>query len=138
MSQFKYSLSAVVLGLILVPVASYANSWSCKNGNLLREVKIEYAGQSPVPCKVIYNKPDEDQSSKVLWNAQSEQGYCEAKARDFVARLESWGWACTSDDASAPAEPATATDEMPEKTTQPVEVKPETDGTETAPAMPAK
>jgi hypothetical protein len=134
MSQFKYGLSAALLALILVPAASYANSWSCKHGSMTREVKIETTGEGPVPCKVIYNKPDEDKSSKVLWNAQSEQGYCEAKAEAFVAKLESWGWACTSDAAaSAPAESDTTGDQTPEKTTQPVDVEPET-----APATPAE
>jgi hypothetical protein len=136
MNQFKYGLSVVMLGLVLVPAAGYANSWSCKHGNILREVKIEYSGESPVPCKVVYNKPDEDKSSKVLWNAESEQGFCEAKAKAFVAKLESWGWACTSDAAAepaatTPAEPAGAAETVPEKTTQPVQPEAE-------PAMPEK
>jgi hypothetical protein len=111
MNQFKYGLSIIVPGLMLLSSAAYADSWSCKNGNMLREVKVSYSGDGPVPCSVVYNKPDEGATSQVLWNAESEQGFCEEKAQGFVSKLESWGWVCSNDDATAPAEPAAA---MPE------------------------
>jgi len=109
MSQFKYGLSLIVPGLMLLSSgAVYADSWSCKHGNMQREVKVTYSGDGPVPCSVVYNKPDEGGTSQVLWNAESEQGFCEEKAQGFVSKLESWGWVCASDNASTPAEAAPA------------------------------
>lgn len=111
MNQFKSGLSFIVLGLAFTPAAVYADSWSCTHDNVVREVKISYAGAGPVPCSVVYNKPDEGATSQVLWNAESEQGFCEEKAQSFVAKLESWGWACANLD--APSEPAEAVEVMP-------------------------
>jgi hypothetical protein len=31
---------------------------------------------------------------QVLWRAQSEEGYCEARAAEFVERLRGMGWTC--------------------------------------------
>lgn len=103
MKQFKYGF--IILGLVLAPAAVYADSWSCRHDNLLREVKITHSGDGPVPCSVIYNKPDEGGESQALWSAESEQGFCEEKAQGLVTRLESWGWICSSDAADAPVEP---------------------------------
>lgn len=134
MKQFKYGLGVVVLGgMLLAPAAGFASSWSCKHGNLTREVIIQYSGKGPVPCSVVYNKPDEGKTSKVLWNAESQQGYCEAKAKAFVAKLQGWGWACTSDAESTPAAtaPVAAPAAKPEETAQPAQPAP-------ADATPAK
>jgi hypothetical protein len=44
----------------------------------------------------MYHKDTEapDAAPEELWNAQNEAGYCEARAAEFVAQLESWGWQC--------------------------------------------
>ncbi len=94
MQSFKLSL--IVSGLMLLSSVVYADSWSCSHDGIQREVKIDYPGSGPVPCNVVYNKPDEGGTSEVLWNATSEQGYCEDKAQGLVAKLESWGWACSN------------------------------------------
>lgn len=113
MQAFKSSL--IVSSLMLLSSAAYADSWSCSHNGIQREVKIEYPGSSPVPCNVVYNKPDEGGASEVLWNATSEQGYCEDKAQGLVARLESWGWACTNNAAASGAsEPMSDTHTMPD------------------------
>jgi hypothetical protein len=72
----------------------------CTQGNLTRTVSIVYAepGQ-PVPCEVLYDKSqegntDENGGSETLWRAQNEAGYCEARMKDFVAKLETLGWTC--------------------------------------------
>mgnify|MGYP001826766556 CR=1 FL=1 len=75
---------------------AYADSWNCSSSDLVREVAIEYldpAGAS-VPCNVVYKKQTEGVEDQVLWSAENEEGYCEDKARELVANLESWGWVC--------------------------------------------
>lgn len=112
MQAFKSSL--IVSGLMLLSSAAYADSWSCSHNGVQREVKIEYLGSGPVPCNVVYNKSAEGGSSEVLWNATSEQGYCEDKAQGLVAKLESWGWACTNNAAASDSsEPMSDTHTMP-------------------------
>jgi hypothetical protein len=70
----------------------------CQQGELTRRVMIVYEipGKA-VPCQVIYSKPSEGEPDRVLWSANSESGYCEFKAREFRAQLESLGWDCGAD-----------------------------------------
>ena len=91
-----------VLGLALLVVggpAVAADAWTCTNGDLERNVTIYYP-QAPqrVPCEVYYSKRDEHVIPRVLWDAQRDAGYCEARATAFVTRLESLGWHCVGDD----------------------------------------
>lgn len=102
MKHLKYGF--IVLGLALSPAAAYADSWSCRHDNLLREVKISYSGDGPVPCSVVYNKPTEGGESQALWSAESEHGFCEEKAQGLVTKLESWGWICSNDAVAVPVE----------------------------------
>ena len=99
MNQIKRLISFTALGCTLAPAAALADSWTCMHNNMVREVKIEYAGAAPVPCSVVYNKPDEGATSQVLWNADNQEGYCEEQAQGFVAKLEAWGWVCRNDTA---------------------------------------
>lgn len=113
MNQFNRVMGFAALACLLVPVSAFADSWTCVHNNLLREVKIQYAGSAPVPCSVVYNKPDEGDSSQVLWTADNQEGYCEEQAQGFVAKLESWGWTCVNDAAVMPdetGEPSGATE----------------------------
>jgi len=73
---------------------AYADSWSCSNNDLVREVVIQYPEGGSLPCNVIYKKQTEGFEDQVLWSAQTEEGYCGHNARDLVNRLESWGWVC--------------------------------------------
>jgi hypothetical protein len=104
MNKMKQCAGIAALVCLLAPAGAFADSWSCTHNNMLREVKIEYAGAAPVPCSVVYNKPDEGASSQVLWTADNQEGYCEEQAQAFVSKLESWGWACTNN----AVEPASA------------------------------
>ena len=79
---------------ILTPLSAYADSWSCRHGNDVREVHIVQPMSSPTPCEVVYKKLTEGFEDQVLWNAQSDGDYCEVKANEFIAKLESWGWTC--------------------------------------------
>ena len=70
-------------------------AYECTLGNLVRRVEIFYAPGGAVPCEVRYIKETEAPgTTEVLWNAQNESGYCEARTREFVARLGSLGWRC--------------------------------------------
>lgn len=73
---------------------AYADSWNCSSSDLVREVVIDYPEGGSVPCNVIYKKQTEGFEDQVLWSADNMEGYCEDKARELVANLESWGWVC--------------------------------------------
>ena len=97
---------------MLGPAAdALADSWTCQQEDLTRHVVVYYP-QSParLPCEVFYSKPQENVVPRALWKAANREGYCERKAAEFVAKLESWGFHCALDE----AEPATdgASDEM--------------------------
>jgi hypothetical protein len=72
----------------------YADSWNCSSSDLVREVIIDYPEGGSVPCHVIYKKQTEGFEDQVLWSADNTEGYCEEKARELVANLESSGWVC--------------------------------------------
>jgi len=73
---------------------AYADSWNCSSSDLVREVVIDYPQGGSVPCNVIYKKQTEGFEDQVLWSADNLEGYCEEKARELVANLESSGWVC--------------------------------------------
>ena len=73
---------------------AYADSWNCSRDDLVREVIIEYPQGGSIPCDVVYKKQTEGFEDQVLWSAENLEGYCEEKAGDLVAKLESWGWVC--------------------------------------------
>jgi hypothetical protein len=73
---------------------AYADSWNCSNSDLVREVVVQYPEGGALPCNVIYKKQTEGFEDQVLWSAETEEGYCEEKARGLVDKLESWGWVC--------------------------------------------
>lgn len=63
----------------------------CTQGGMERKIEVVYLGADTVPCEVRYTKLGYTQ---VLWNAQAEEGYCEAKAAEFVEKQRGWGWEC--------------------------------------------
>lgn len=71
-------------------------STTCTKGSLSRMVEITYGGeQGKAPCEVHYKKVVEDSTQdQVIYDAQHKSGYCEAKKREFVNKLSSWGWDC--------------------------------------------
>lgn len=84
----------VLAGLLSLPFGAAADAWSCRHDDDVREVHIERATESPVPCEVVYRKLTEGVEDQVLWNAQNDGSYCDEKARGFIEKLESWGWTC--------------------------------------------
>lgn len=81
--------------LALLPLTAIAVDYNCTYGNLERRIEIVYEPGLAVPCEVHYyrdaNAPDE---REVLWRAQNETGYCEARTEELVARLQNSGWQC--------------------------------------------
>jgi len=84
----------LLLITLLAPLSAYADSWSCRSGNDVREVHVERLSPAPVPCQVVYKKLTEGVEDQVLWNAQNDGSYCDAKANEFIEKLGSWGWTC--------------------------------------------
>ena len=97
--------SPLIVVLALLPLGVFAQDatrYECSVDELTRRVEILSEPGVSVPCEVHYYKdtemPGEDQ---VLWSAQNQEGYCEARAAEFIAKLEGMGWTCW--DAGAPA-----------------------------------
>ena len=99
---------------VVLPATAFAqdaDKYSCSYGDLTRRVEIVREPGVTVPCEVHYYKDSEAPGEQqVLWRALSEAGYCEARAQEFVAKLEGWGWSCGGE--AAPAPEAEAEDEM--------------------------
>ena len=108
------NLTFVVCGLIaLGGQFAWAKTATCTMKSLERSVELRY--QNPgeaVPCEIGYSKPSEEMGEQVLWRAENEAGYCEARFEEFVDKLRGFGWSCAENGSDTPP---TADDE-PEAT----------------------
>lgn len=96
---FSFGLAAL---LPFAVAAQGGAGYRCTTGDLVRRVEIVHETGDAVPCEVHYYKDTEEPGRlQVLWQALNEAGYCEARARDFVAGLEDMGWRCTGPAAEA-------------------------------------
>jgi hypothetical protein len=85
------------LALPLAALAQANDSYRCTMGGKVRRVEIFHDAGVAVPCEVHYYKDTEAPGERqVLWRALNEAGYCQAQARDFVAKLEGLGWECVA------------------------------------------
>ena len=86
----KTIILCLALALFATPVL--ASTTSCTYGSQERVISVVYLvdGQK-VPCEVQYSKNGETETT---WSAQSEEGYCEEKAKELVEKQVSWGWSC--------------------------------------------
>jgi hypothetical protein len=99
-------LVLALAGLLPGIVAAQSNrNYECTNSGDMRRVEVAYTTSSEVPCEVRYYK---EGTPQVLWQAQNQTGYCEAQARDFVAKLQTMGWTCS--DTGTEAAPAVRDD----------------------------
>jgi hypothetical protein len=97
------SISLVIGIAVMISSPVWANATQCSNGGLTRSIEIVYSDPGhPVPCEVIYDKSAEGAGQHSLWRADSEAGYCEARAAAFVDKLRGFGWTCDAA-AGAPA-----------------------------------
>lgn len=104
----------VMLSVLLPGMAlgQGAVTYQCSFENLQRRIQILSEPGVSVPCEVHYYKDSEMPGQKqVLWTANSEEGYCERKTDEFVAKLREWGWQCDAAMADVVA-PASADDAM--------------------------
>ncbi|MEJ2130097.1 MAG: hypothetical protein P8Y95_00355 [Gammaproteobacteria bacterium] len=85
----------IVPVLLLIAAPAFADNYECRLQGLVRTISVVYEGEGPVPCHVEYDKPTEGMT-QIPWNAQNEAGYCEARAKEFMEKLQGWGWACTA------------------------------------------
>jgi hypothetical protein len=70
-------------------------TFTCTHQSATRIVKIVYPQGTALPCQVVYDKSQEGGEVQTLWQAATEEGYCEDKAETFVKKLTDWGWACS-------------------------------------------
>ena len=107
---------------ILVPGLTFgqaATSYQCSFDQLQRRIEILSEPGVPVPCEVHYYKDSEAPGTKqVLWTANTEAGYCAARAEEFVAELREWGWECNI--GASESMPAPEPEPTPEPTPEPL------------------
>lgn len=85
---------AAVLLLLSSPLL-LATEYRCVQSEMVRRVQIVYEPGMAVPCEVHYYKDTEIPATHdVLWTAQHESGYCEARTEELIAKLRSYGWNC--------------------------------------------
>ena len=89
----KSIVTALFIAFIFSGIAAANEEYVCNFGDAKRLISVNYESEhEQVPCQVQYDK---GHGAEMLWNAQSEVGYCESKAAEFVAKQESWGWSCS-------------------------------------------
>lgn len=94
MAPSMRKLSTVILAGCLAGAASAAEPYhySCEKRGETRQIGVSYGKAGKVvPCAVHYIKGGSDQ---VLWQAQTQEGYCEAKAEEFAELQRQNGWQC--------------------------------------------
>ena len=89
----RFTLSILFVVFFCVSFSAMAGEdYVCNNNGEKRIISVEYkSDQQSVPCEVKYDKGEGVQT---LWSAQSEVGFCETKANEFIEKQESWGWSC--------------------------------------------
>ena len=109
--RYRVLAFSIALSFPLGALAQSSDVFRCTMGSLTRRVEVARETDGPLPCEVRYYKDDEAPGApQVLWSASNEQGYCDAQAEGFLARLEGLGWQCSAGTrADTPAtEPAAA------------------------------
>ena len=89
-----HHLQILSIALFILPLNAFADSWSCRHGNDVREIHIQRESSNLVPCSVVYKKLTEGVEDQVLWTAENDPDYCDQKASEFVDKQTSWGWTC--------------------------------------------
>ena len=97
-------LIPAVCGLILLGgEQAWAKTVSCTMLSMQRTVELRYENPGEaVPCEIHYSKPSEGVDIQVLWRAEHEAGYCEARFDEFVDKLTGLGWSCDAPDSAIP------------------------------------
>lgn len=85
----------IILAALTLPTTANAESWICESANLIREINVEREATGSAACSVAYNKETEGLGSTILWTAQFDAAYCDAKANGLAEKLKGLGWSCT-------------------------------------------
>lgn len=95
MGPFKVSFMAILL--TWQATTALAEKTTCKRGGFAREIEVIYNPQEDVACEVKYRKKDLHPKRKhTLWQAHYDASFCQEKATELIARLESWQWVCAN------------------------------------------
>ena len=87
-------MKLLILTSILISGSALANEFPttlCQHGEQQRKIEVVYTQGAQLPCEVHYTKSS---GTQVLWKAQGEAGYCEAKATALIEKQKGWGWQC--------------------------------------------
>jgi hypothetical protein len=105
MTKLRSALWWTWLPAVAVLFVSSARSleYQCVHELIIRSIAVEYQepGQQ-VPCKVLYHKPPRIPS--MVWQAQTQVGFCEQRAKELARSLERSGWSCDEIQAAAASE----------------------------------
>jgi hypothetical protein len=82
---------SILFAICFCQMALADTTYVCTQGDMERKIEVVYLGEGTVPCEVRYTK---NGNTEVLWSAQAEEGYCDAKAAEFVEKQRGWGWEC--------------------------------------------
>lgn len=105
--------------IVLGGELAMAKSVTCTMASLERTVELRYDNPGDaVPCEVRYAKPTEGVAEQVLWRAEREAGYCEARFGEFVDKLRGFGWSCSAS-AGRTSSPIDDRDSEPEPDPEP-------------------
>lgn len=69
-------------------------TYVCTHGDSVRTIRVLYHDEGPKACEVTYEKST---GTQTLWNANSDEAYCEDRAAEFVMKQEGWGWSCNKE-----------------------------------------
>ncbi|MGH6900636.1 MAG: hypothetical protein ACREJ5_29475, partial [Geminicoccaceae bacterium] len=96
----KHALVVLVLGVAGTWQPTLAAEFQCRHGDLLRRVEVNTGDAArDAACEVRYWRDAlAPGDGKVLWRANQDIDFCDAKARDLLGRLEAGGWSCAASD----------------------------------------
>jgi len=91
----------LLMSAIVGSVTAHAGDvFHCAFGEQERVISVVYEVEGEtVPCEVQYETAEGVESP---WSARNEEGFCEARAEEFVEQHRDWGWRCDRVEGEAP------------------------------------
>jgi len=146
----KHAFLLLAFGVTGACQPASAAEFLCRHGDLLRRVEV-VAGEA-VPdaaCEVRYwRDASTSTEGEVLWRANQDLDFCDSRARNLLARLETGGWSCAASDpsgeperspqAAAPSAPRESPPSVAAPDPAPPQAPPEEPAPTTARAEPAQ
>ena len=97
-------LSTVLsMGCLGVAFAGENQAYQCQRNDDMRSVAVEYSTTDGAQsCSVMYKKfANSSEPAKELWHYQAHADQCDVQAKQFLAKLEGFGLACSPSQATA-------------------------------------